>query len=122
MPDANGVLSRAFNETSEAIKVVGASGGTGIATTTAAETLANGTQTTVGSSAVQVLAANTNRVAATIQNVGATNMRVGITGVSATTGYLVLASGGTFKTSSKQAIFAIRDGSSDTTAFAAETT
>ena len=84
-------------------------------------TLANGAQTAVSSTAVQILAANANRKGLVIQNVGAANMRVGITGVTATTG-LKLEPGQTWEppAAPTNAIFAIRDGSTDTTALAQE--
>jgi hypothetical protein len=84
------------------------------------ETLANGAETAVSSTAVQVLAVNANRKRAIIQNVGANNVRVGITGVAATTGLRLLPNGD-FETTSRQAIFAIRE-SADSTVYAQETT
>lgn len=85
--------------------------------------LSNGTQTTVSSSAVQILASNANRKWAVIQNVGVSNIRVGITGVTATTGILVVPNGNiTFQMPNipTNAIFAIRDGSVDSIALAIE--
>lgn len=85
--------------------------------------LSNGTQTTVSSSAVQVLASNANRKWAVIQNVGVSNIRIGITGVTATTGVLVVPNGNiTFQMPNipTDAIFAIRDGSVDSIALAIE--
>lgn len=88
-------------------------------------TLANGAQTAVSSSAVSILASNANRKKLIVQNVGAVNMRVGVTGVTATTGTLLLPNGTLILAMPycpTQAIFAIRDGGSDTTALAQEVT
>lgn len=90
-----------------------------------AGTWANGAQTAVAGSAVQILAANANRKKAIIQNLGVANMIVGITGVTATTGTRV-APGATLILEmpycETNAIFAIREGAISTTAFAQETT
>ena len=88
-------------------------------------TLANGAQTTVSSSAVQVIASNSNRVALMIQNVGAYPCRVGVSGVTATTGLrldagMALAIDGSACPTG--AIFCIRDGSNDTTVLAQQIT
>lgn len=88
-------------------------------------TLNNGAETSVSSSAVSVLSSNANRKAAIIQNVGSANVRVGITGVTATTGVrlkpdgrLTLGQPNVFT----GAVFAIREGSTDSTVLAQEVT
>lgn len=85
-------------------------------------TLANGAQTAVSSSAVEVLAANSNRKRAIVQNVGANAVRIGIAAVTATTG-IQLAPGATLQLEVPYihtgAIFAIRE-SADSTVFATE--
>lgn len=93
--------------------------------TGSSSTLSNGSQTTVSSSAVQILAANTSRNVALVQNVGFSNIRVGITGVTATTGIRVkpdelLVLSPPFVPTA--ALFAIREGDSDSIAFATEIT
>ena len=96
------------------IPVVGANG-----------TLANGAQTTVDNTAggVQIIAANANRTALIVQNVGTANMRVGVTGVTATTG-VRLTPGQIWEpqVAPSNAVFAIREGATNTTALAQETT
>lgn len=78
----------------------------------------DGSNTTVGSAAVQVVAANTWRRAVVIQNVGAEPCRIGSSAVTATSG-LRLAAGGsvTFREPSvvQGAIWAVREGTADTT-------
>jgi hypothetical protein len=49
-------------------------------------TWANGVQTAVNGTAVQIQASNANRKRLLIQNVGTTNIRIGVSGVTATTG------------------------------------
>ena len=90
--------------------------------------LANATQTTVEGSAVSIKAANDARRAIIIQNVGSAPMRVGLSNVTATTG-IKLAAGETLTISSDAqmlcptaAVYAIRDGSTSTTACVAEIT
>jgi len=87
-------------------------------------TWADGAQTTVGGTAVQVLAANANRKSAVIQNVGDEAVRLGPTGVTATSGWVSLAAGAIFVLSQPYcpsvAVFAIREGGADGTVLASE--
>ena len=87
--------------------------------------LGNGTQTAVSDTAVIILAANSNRLGIVIQNVGLANIRIGVIGVTETTG-IQLRPGGTITFEppflSMGAIYAIREGSVDSTAFTAEVT
>lgn len=88
-------------------------------------TLNAGAQTTVSSTAVSVLAANPARRSCFIQNVGANNIRVGDSTVTATTGLRVTA-GSTLifemPDCPSNAIYAIREGGSDSTVLAQEVT
>lgn len=86
-------------------------------------TIANGAETTVSSTAVQILASNASRKKYVIQNTGTANIRVGITGVTATTGARVVPNGSLLfemPNCPTQAIFAIREGLTDSIAFAQE--
>lgn len=87
-------------------------------------TMANGAQTAVSSTAVEVLAANATRKAAIIQNVGDEPVRVGATGVTATTGWVSLAAGAVFVLQQPYcpsvAVFAIREGGTDSTVLVSE--
>lgn len=78
-----------------------------------AGTLANGTETAVAGTAVQVIAANSGRDKLIIQNTGLANVRVGTTGVTITTG-MRLTPGSMIIFDSPNcptnAIFAIREG------------
>lgn len=80
--------------------------------------IAAGVQTTVSSSAVQIIAADSTRVGLIVQNVGSVACRVGPSGVTATTGVKVDA-GQTLAldgpSTPTNAVYAIRDGASDTT-------
>lgn len=86
-------------------------------------TLLPGTETPVSNAAVAVLAANASRETAVIQNVGSANIRVGPAGVTATTG-TQLTPGATmiFDTPGivTDAIFAIREGATDSIALGQE--
>lgn len=88
-----------------------------------AGTLDNGAETAVAGSAVQVLAANSNRRKLIIQNTGSANVRVGTTGVTTTTGFR-LTVGATILFDSPEcptnAIFSIREGAVSSTVFAQE--
>lgn len=88
--------------------------------------LANGAETAVAGSAVQVIAANVARKKLILQNVGLGNARLGITGVTATTGFQLLANGGVAVFDQPHcptnAIFAIREGATSTTILAQEVT
>ncbi len=90
-------------------------------------TLANGAETTVNSTAggVQLIAANAARKGLVIQNTGSNNIRVGVSGVTNTTG-LRLTAGASVVWSGEgtptNAIFAIREGASNSTGLAQELT
>jgi len=92
-------------------------------TTTSA--FSNGTATAVSSTAVQILAANVLRKGAVIQNQGNANVRIGITGVTAATG-IRLGPGKSIvirpPNIETSAIFAIREGATDSTVLAQEST
>lgn len=96
----------------------------GTAETFAVGTLANGAETAVSSSAISVLAANASRKKLIVQNTGANAVRVGTTGVTATTGFRLVA-GATIVIDMPHcptnAIFAIRE-SADSTVLAQEVT
>lgn len=88
-------------------------------------TFNNGAETAVSSVAIQILAANASRKGALFQNTGANNIRVGAAGVAATTGVRLVAGAilifsAPFDPTS--AVFAIREGGSDSIAFAMELT
>lgn len=84
----------------------------------APQTLNNGAETSVTGTAASILAADTTRKAAIVQNVGSANIRVGASGVTATTG-VRLAPGDTLTLGAvTSAIFAIREGSTSSTALA----
>lgn len=86
-------------------------------------TLKNGVETPVSSTSVQVLAANPNRKAAIIQCTGAGNARVGASGVTATTGMRVKPDGHVILRTPfcpTNAVFAIREGATDTIVLAME--
>lgn len=104
-------------------RVVIASNQAPIAVTPAqvAGSLNNGTETAVSSVAVQVLAASGgSRNKIFIQNTGSANARIGKAGVAATTG-IRLAPGDLICIDNiVNAIFAIREGSADTTVFATD--
>jgi hypothetical protein len=88
-------------------------------------TITNGAETAISTVAVQVLAANANRKKYFVQNTGVANIRVGTTGVTATTGARVVPNGSLLfemPNCPTQAIFAIREGSVDSIAFAEEVT
>lgn len=91
--------------------------------TTAA--LANGAETAVGASAVQVLPTNGSRKWCLVQNTGTATVRIGVSGVAATTG-IQLTSGSLLVFEApwvhQGAIFAIREGASSSTVFATEAT
>lgn len=94
-------------------------------TMTVTGTLANGAETSVAGSAVQVLAANTNRRKVIVQNTGLANVRIGVTGVTATTGMRLVPNGHLLlemPNCPTQAIFAIREGAVSSTVFAQEIT
>lgn len=86
-------------------------------------TLANGAETAVAGSAVQVAASNASRKILIVQNTGVANVRVGITGVTATTG-LRLTPGSMFifemPYCPQAAIFSIREGATSSTVLAQE--
>jgi hypothetical protein len=88
-----------------------------------AGTLGLGTQTTVSSVAVQIIAANANRRVLIVQNVGLNALRFGGAGVTAATG-LLLSSGQTMAFTMPDtptgAVWAIRSIAADTTAFVLE--
>lgn len=88
-------------------------------------TLANGAETAVGAVAVSILAANAARKTAIVQNTGGANIRVGVVGVTATTGlrltpgsYIIFE----MPFVPTQALFAIREGGTDSIAFTQEIT
>lgn len=88
-------------------------------------TITNGAETAVSSTAVQILASNVNRKKYIIQNTGTANIRVGTTGVTATTGARVVPNGTLLfemPNCPTQAIFAIRENTTDSIAFAEEIT
>lgn len=94
-----------------------------ITSTFSTSSLANGAETAVSSSAVQVLAANASRKFAVIQNTGVANVRIGITGVTATTGLALVPDGSLvleMPYCATNAIFAIREGAVDSVVFAFE--
>lgn len=108
-------------------RVVVATDQTSIPVTTAAVagTLANGAETAVAGSAVQVLAANASSKVRFIQNTGVANVRVGVTGVTATTGIrLTPGSMVIFEMPycPQAALFAIREGATSSTVLAQEIT
>ncbi len=87
--------------------------------------LANGAQTTVDNTAggVQIVAANANRKTLIIQNTGSNNIRVGISGVTNTTGVRLTAGASLIFAGHgipTNAIFAIREGASNSTALVQE--
>lgn len=87
--------------------------------------LHNGSETSVSSSAVEVLAGNRERKKLVVQNTGADSCRIGSSGVGATSGFRLPAGERvTFDAPfcPVSAIYAIRDGSSDTTVLAMEVT
>lgn len=92
-----------------------------VSVTAANATLTNGAETAVSSSAVQILASLAGRKMVIVQNTGNANIRVGVSGVTAATG-IRLAPSGTVTFSGAdvptQAIFAIRETSTDSIAFA----
>lgn len=94
-------------------------------TQTTAGTLANGAETAVAGSAVQLVAANASRKVLIVQNTGVANVRVGITGVTATTGFR-LTPGSMFifemPSCPQAAIFSIREGAISSTVLAQEIT
>lgn len=80
-----------------------------------------GAQTAVSSSAVQVIAAGTTRRLLILQNVGAGACRIGPSGVTATTGVKLSAGAEIIFDGSAvptNAVYAIRDGATDTTVLA----
>lgn len=83
----------------------------------------NGTQTVIGSSAVQIIAANSGRKGIIVQNTGSANIRIGLTGVTASTGFQLFP-GGSIAFSGDlvitAAVFGIREGSIDSTAYVSE--
>lgn len=88
-------------------------------------TITNGAETAVSSTAVQILASNASRKKYLIQNTGTANIRVGTTGVTATTGARIVPNGSLLfemPNCPTQTIFAIREGSVDSIAFAEEIT
>jgi len=87
--------------------------------------LVNGTETAVSGVAVNVLAANPLRKTAVIQNTGGANIRIGVAGVTATTGLRLVPGASAIYDSPdvyQGDIFAIREGGSDSIAFAQEAT
>lgn len=90
-----------------------------------AGTLANGAETTVAGTAVSILAANGNRKQMVIQNTGVTNIRVGVAGVTATTGFQLIAGASRefrMPYCPTNEVFAIREGAVSSTALAQEVT
>lgn len=90
-----------------------------------AGTLSNGVQTNVSSAAVQVLAANAVRKKLILQNTGSSRCRIGTTGLTAGTGVRLEAGEALIfdrPDVPTNAIFAIRDASTDTTVLAQEVT
>lgn len=86
-------------------------------------TLANGAETAVSAVAVQVLAANASRKTAVIQNTGTENIRVGVVGVTAVTGIRLVPDASLILEEPfvyAGAIYAIREGASDSVALATE--
>lgn len=87
-------------------------------------TWANGVETSVAGTAVQIQAANASRKKLIIQNVGNANARIGITGVTATTGTRLVPGGVMILEPpyiETAAIYAIREGAISTTIFTQET-
>jgi hypothetical protein len=84
--------------------------------------LENGAETAVAGTAVEIAAASATRKVLIVQNVGAANMRVGTTGVAATTGVRLVPGGHIIFSSptAANAVFAIREGATSTTALAQE--
>ena len=108
------------------VTVQGIIGGTNLPITdNTTGTLNNGVETAVAAAAVSVLAANAARKSALVQNTGTANVRVGTTGVTATTGFR-LVPGEVFTMAPPfdpvNAIFAIREGGTDSIVFALEVT
>ena len=96
-----------------------------VAVQESAGALGNGAQTVVGAAAVQICAANANRKMLVVQNVGAANVRVGVVGVAANTGIqLVPGQSLTFSMPDcpQAAIYAIREGGTDSTVTCVEVT
>lgn len=88
-----------------------------------AGTLANGAETSVAGSAVQVAAANASRKILFVQNTGVANVRVGVTGVTATTGLRVTPGSMLIfemPYCPQAAIFSIREGATSSTVLAQE--
>jgi hypothetical protein len=86
---------------------------------------ANGAETAVAGTAVQIQASNTSRKRLIIQNTGVANARIGITGVTTTTGVRLVPGGEIileFPYVETNAIYAIREGAVSTTIFTQETT
>jgi len=87
--------------------------------------LQNGTETPVSAAAVIVLAANAARKTAIVQNTGAANIRVGVAGVTASTGLRLVPGASAIYDSPnvyQGDLYAIREGGSDSIAFAQEAT
>lgn len=102
--------------------VIGDGGGL-ITVDTESGTLLNGSETAVSAVAVQVLAANGTRKKLVVQNTGTANVRVGVAGVTATSGVRLLPNGSLLLEmphAPTQAIFAIREGATDSTVLAQE--
>lgn len=88
-------------------------------------TWANGVETAVAGTAVQIQAVNASRKKLIIQNVGVANARIGISGVTATTGTRLVPGGVMILETpfiETNAIFAIREGGASTTILTQETT
>jgi hypothetical protein len=81
-----------------------------------------GAQVAVGAAAVELAPASTARRALTITNVGAAAMRIGLAGVTATTGFARLEAGQQVTIRTAQAVYAIRETASSTTALVASVT
>lgn len=108
------------------VTVQGIAGGTDIPIADlTTSTFNNGVETAVSNVAVQILAANASRRGALFQNTGSANIRVGAAAVATTTG-MRLAPGDVLLFSAPfdptNAVFAIREGGSDSIALAMELT
>lgn len=110
---------------SEAVVPVDAGTGAPLELFAAPHGLQNGEETAVSGVAVIVLAANAARVGALLQNLGLANIRIGAAGVTSGTG-IQLRPGGTMALEPPFLpmgdIYAIRESSVDSIAYAAEVT
>ena len=96
-----------------------------VVATSLPSTLHLGEEIAVSSAAVLLIDANPNRTTALVQNTGSANIRVGPAGVTASTGLRVVPNQTVFYEEpnvNKDAIWGIREGTSDSVAFVQEET